>query len=91
MHFKSLCFFWSVITITLSQEQIQAIKADRDSKSQEAQRLREEIHEAKEAADDQYQALSATCVQNQQTCESMESPYYVLYLVMDCCFVVFHW
>lgn len=45
------------------------MKADRDAKSQEVQRLTEELQEAKDAADDEYQALSATCVQNQQTCE----------------------
>ena len=32
--------------------------------------MKEELHDAKEAANDEYQALSATCVQNQQTCES---------------------
>ena len=45
------------------------MKADRDTKSQEAQRFKDELHEAKDAADDEYQALSASCVQNQQTCE----------------------
>ena len=67
------------------------MKADRDSKSQEAQRLTEELHNAKEAADDEYQALSATCVQNQQTCERKRNGIYyniVSFLCFLCIFAI---